>query len=141
MRSGSALHAVSALTYAHCEQSAAAALTIPSALTLLVNVFPEPTEQARAIGVFGGCGAIGNGERSSSPFVHCRGTQRADYDATGAGTALGLIIGAVFVQYASWSWVFWFVALVCMPIASLCVFLIPKQEPRLAAREIGRAHV
>ena len=29
---------------------------------------------------------------------------------------------------------FWFVALVCMPIASLCVFLIPKQEPRLAAR-------
>ncbi|KAI0740199.1 MFS general substrate transporter [Earliella scabrosa] len=86
----------------------AAALTIPSALTLLVNVFPEPTEQARAIGVFGGCGAIGN--------------------------ALGLIIGAVFVQYASWSWVFWFVALVCMPIASLCVFLIPKQEPRLAAR-------
>lgn len=38
----------------------AASLTIPSALTLLVNVFPEPTEQARAIGVFGGCGAIGN---------------------------------------------------------------------------------
>ena len=40
----------------------AASMTIPSALTLLVNVFTEPTEQARAIGVFGGCGAVGNGE-------------------------------------------------------------------------------
>ena len=47
---------------------------------------------------------------------------------------LGLIIGAIFVQFASWSWVFWFVALVSMPIAALCIFLIPKQEPRLAAR-------
>ncbi|TBU44577.1 MFS general substrate transporter [Dichomitus squalens] len=83
----------------------AASMTIPSALTLLVNVFTEPAEQARAIGVFGGCGAVGN--------------------------VLGLIIGAIFVQFASWSWVFWFVALVCMPIAMLCIFLIPKQEPRL----------
>lgn len=40
----------------------AAAMTIPSALSLLVNVFVEPNEQARAIGVFGGCGAVGNGE-------------------------------------------------------------------------------
>ena len=36
-------------------------MTIPSALTLLVRVFPEPLEQARAIGVFGGCGSVGNG--------------------------------------------------------------------------------
>ncbi|KAI0641791.1 MFS general substrate transporter [Trametes meyenii] len=83
----------------------AASMTIPSALTLLVNVFTEPSEQARAIGVFGGCGAIGN--------------------------VLGLIIGAIFVQYASWNWVFWFVALVALPISALCIFLIPAQEPRL----------
>ncbi|KAI1789898.1 MFS general substrate transporter [Ganoderma leucocontextum] len=83
----------------------AASMTIPSALTLLVNVFTEPTEQARAIGVFGGCGAVGN--------------------------VLGLIIGAIFVQFASWPWVFWFVALACMPIATLCIFVIPKQEPRM----------
>ncbi|KAL1942302.1 hypothetical protein VTO73DRAFT_6366 [Trametes versicolor] len=86
----------------------AASMTIPSALTLLVNVFTEPNEQARAIGVFGGCGAVGN--------------------------VLGLIIGAIFVQFASWSWVFWFVALVALPIAAICVFLIPTQEPHL---EIG----
>lgn len=44
----------------------AAAMTIPSALTLLVNVFVEPTEQARAIGIFGGCGAVGNGKLALS---------------------------------------------------------------------------
>ncbi|RPD56812.1 MFS general substrate transporter [Lentinus tigrinus ALCF2SS1-7] len=86
----------------------AASMTIPSALTLLVNVFTEPSEQARAIGVFGGCGAVGN--------------------------VLGLIIGAIFVQWATWSWVFWFVACVSMPIATLCIFLIPKQEPKVAIR-------
>ncbi|KAI0699480.1 MFS general substrate transporter [Cerioporus squamosus] len=83
----------------------AASMTIPSALALLVNIFTEPSEQARAIGIFVGCG--------------------------GVGSALGLIISAIFVQFASWSWVFWFGAIVCMPIAGLCVFLIPKQEPRV----------
>ncbi|KIP05049.1 hypothetical protein PHLGIDRAFT_108699 [Phlebiopsis gigantea 11061_1 CR5-6] len=78
----------------------AASLTIPSALTLLVDVFPEPTEQARAIGVFGGCGAIGN--------------------------VLGLIIGAIFIQFANWSWVFWFVAILAIPIGGLCMFLAPS---------------
>ncbi|TBU27126.1 MFS general substrate transporter [Dichomitus squalens] len=82
----------------------AAAMAIPSAVTLLVGIFPEPTEQSRALGVFGGCGAV--------------------------GIVLGLVIGAIFVQYASWPWVFWFVAIVCVPIVGLSVFLIAKQEPK-----------
>ncbi|KAH9942633.1 MFS general substrate transporter [Amylocystis lapponica] len=86
-----------------------AALTIPSALTLIVNVFTEPSEQDRAIAAFGGCGAIGN--------------------------VLGLVIGAIFVEYASWRWVFWFVALVAIPIAATCLFLIPPQEPALEGVE------
>lgn len=35
-------------------------MMIPSALTLLVNVFPDPHQQARAIGLFGGCGGVAN---------------------------------------------------------------------------------
>ncbi|EIW77864.1 MFS general substrate transporter [Coniophora puteana RWD-64-598 SS2] len=81
-----------------------AALTIPSALTLLVNVFPEPHEQARAIGIFGGCGGVAN--------------------------VLGLIIGAFFVEYASWHWVFWFVAIVAIPVAVVGGIIIPPQEPK-----------
>ncbi|KAI0704163.1 major facilitator superfamily domain-containing protein, partial [Earliella scabrosa] len=88
-----------------------AAMTIPSALTLLVDVFPEPTEQARAIGAFGGCGGI--------------------------GITLGLVVGAILVQYSSWTWVFWFVAIVCIPIATLSVFLIPKQAPRLNDAQVA----
>ncbi|EIN04996.1 MFS general substrate transporter [Punctularia strigosozonata HHB-11173 SS5] len=91
----------------------AACLTIPSALTLLVNIFIEPTEQARAIGIFGGCGAVGN--------------------------VLGLIIGAIFVQFTSWPWVFWFAAIVALPLAGMCVFLIPKQEPRPGEEALSRS--
>jgi MFS family permease len=47
-----------------------AAQTIPSALSLLVAVFPDPDEQARAIGVFGGCGAVANGTALSPPSLY-----------------------------------------------------------------------
>ncbi|EGN97457.1 hypothetical protein SERLA73DRAFT_110686 [Serpula lacrymans var. lacrymans S7.3] len=87
----------------------ASAMTIPSALTLLVNAFPDPLEQARAIGIFGGVGAIAN--------------------------VLGLLIGAVFVQYASWHWVFWFVAMVAVPVALLCIIVIPPQPEPLDGPE------
>ncbi|KAG2068126.1 MFS general substrate transporter [Suillus decipiens] len=79
----------------------ASAMTIPSALTLLVNVFPDPLEQARAIGVFGGCGAAAN--------------------------VIGLTIGAILVQWASYHWVFWFVAIVAVPAALACVIVIPPE--------------
>ncbi|KAF8839739.1 MFS general substrate transporter [Paxillus ammoniavirescens] len=59
----------------------ASAMTVPSALTLLVNAFPDPLHQARAIGVFGGFAGVAN--------------------------VLGLLIGAMFVQWASFHWVFW----------------------------------
>lgn len=48
----------------------ASAMTIPSALTLLVNVFPDPLEQARAIGLFGGCGCVANGEHPAYLIIH-----------------------------------------------------------------------
>ncbi|KAH7090873.1 MFS general substrate transporter [Auriculariales sp. MPI-PUGE-AT-0066] len=56
----------------------AAAMTIPSSLTLLIRLFPDPAEQARAIGVYGGSAALGN--------------------------VLGLILGALLIEYANWSW-------------------------------------
>ena len=47
-----------------------------------------------------------------------------------AFVVLGLIIGAIFIEFANWSWVFWFVALVAIPIAGICTFLIPPQLKR-----------
>ena len=37
------------------------ALTIPSALCMIVALFPDQRSKARAIAVFGGSGAAGNG--------------------------------------------------------------------------------
>lgn len=76
------------------------AMMIPSALSLVIQMFPTPSHQARAISVFSSAGAIGN--------------------------ILGLLIGAIIVQYAGWSWIFWFVAIVGISIGILCFFLIPN---------------
>jgi MFS family permease len=38
------------------------ALTIPSALSMIVALFPDQRSQGRAIAIFGGAGAVGNGE-------------------------------------------------------------------------------
>jgi MFS family permease len=46
-------------------------------------------------------------------------------DNTMRRAVLGLIIGAVLVQKASYHWVFWFSALIAVPVALGSVFIIP----------------
>ncbi|KAG2144467.1 major facilitator superfamily domain-containing protein [Suillus clintonianus] len=79
----------------------ASAMTIPSAIKLLVKIFPDPLEQARAMGFFSSCGAIAN--------------------------ISGVVVGAMFVQWVSYHWVFWFVTCVALPVALVGVFIIPSQ--------------
>jgi EmrB/QacA subfamily drug resistance transporter len=68
-----------ALLYtARALQGAFAALMAPAALSLLTITFTDPKERARAFGVFG---AI-----------------------SGGGAAIGLILGGVLTEYASWRW-------------------------------------
>src|SRR3954447_14732438 len=59
-------------------QGAFAALLAPPSLSLITVTFVAPKERARAFGVFG---AI-----------------------SGGGAALGLIVGGVLTEYASWRW-------------------------------------
>lgn len=44
-----------------------AAMTVPSALSLIIEWFPDPMEQAQGIALFGGCGAAGNGKQNALP--------------------------------------------------------------------------
>ncbi|KAJ7853760.1 major facilitator superfamily domain-containing protein [Mycena leptocephala] len=81
---------------------AGGALTIPSALHLIVHMYPDPSEQAKAVTAFGAMGAI--------------------------GIVLGLMIGALFVSYATWPWVFYFSALVSVVITLSIVVLVPKLQ-------------
>src|SRR5579872_1244117 len=68
-------------------QGAFAAVMAPSALSLLTVAFTEPRERARAFGVYG---AI-----------------------AGGGAAIGLVLGGVLTEFASWRWTL----LINVPIA------------------------
>jgi EmrB/QacA subfamily drug resistance transporter len=59
-------------------QGAFAALMAPAALSIVTVMFTEPKERARAFGVFGAL--------------------------AGGGAAIGLIVGGVLTEYASWRW-------------------------------------
>jgi MFS family permease len=98
-------------------QGIGASLTIPSSLSLIVQMFPDPQEQSRAIGWYGSIGAIGNGKHLGENMLE----QYAEMSAV-----LGTIIGALLVQYTSWRWIFWMIALIAVPISILCIVLIPK---------------
>lgn len=73
-------------------QGAFAAVMAPAALSLITVTFTEPHERARAFGVYGGI--------------------------AGGGAAIGLILGGVLTQYASWRWTL----LINVPIAILAAF-------------------
>jgi EmrB/QacA subfamily drug resistance transporter len=72
-------------------QGAFAALLAPAALSLITVTFTEPKERARAFGVYG---AI-----------------------SGAAAAIGLLLGGVLTQYASWRWCLF----VNVPIAAVAM--------------------
>jgi EmrB/QacA subfamily drug resistance transporter len=68
-------------------QGAFAALMAPSSLSLLTVTFTEPRERARAFGVYGA--------------------------VAGGGAAIGLVLGGMLTEYASWRWTL----LINVPIA------------------------
>jgi len=79
------------LIAARAVQGVGGALMSPAALSLLTVIFAEGEERNRALGIWS---AI-----------------------TAGGAALGLILGGVLTEYASWRWVF----LVNLPIAAIAV--------------------
>jgi EmrB/QacA subfamily drug resistance transporter len=89
-------------------QGAFAALMAPAALSLISITFTEPRQRARAFAVYGGI--------------------------SGGGAALGLILGGVLTEYASWRWTL----LVNTPIAIVTAVagLLVVNESRAE----GKAH-
>ncbi|KAL7417151.1 major facilitator superfamily domain-containing protein [Mrakia frigida] len=81
--------------------AAGAALTIPAATNLVVHLFPDPKEQATALALFGGSGAIAN--------------------------IIGLILGGALLV-ADYTWIFFFITLISIPFAIICIFIIPKPK-------------
>ena len=87
-------------------QGAFAAVMAPAALSLLTVTFTEARERARAFGVYG---AI-----------------------AGSGAAIGLVLGGVLTQYASWRWTL----LINTPIALIAAVMASRviRESRVEVR-------
>ncbi|WP_188241612.1 MULTISPECIES: MFS transporter [Microbacterium] len=85
-------------------QGAGAALIAPAALSLLVALFGGTKDLPRAFAIYGAAAPIG-------------------------GT-VGVFLGGVLTEYASWPWVFY----ITVPIAALVVMLTPGSLPRLAGQ-------
>jgi EmrB/QacA subfamily drug resistance transporter len=76
-------------------QGVGAAIASPTALSLIATNFPEGGARNRAMGVYAA--------------------------VAGAGGAVGLLLGGVFTDYASWRWIFF----VNVPIAAVILVLAP----------------
>jgi EmrB/QacA subfamily drug resistance transporter len=90
-------------------QGAFAAVMAPAALSLITVTFTEPSERARAFGVYG---AI-----------------------AGGGAALGLVLGGVLTEFASWRWTL----LINVPIAVIAA-LAASVEVRESRAEGDRRY-
>ena len=89
-------------------QGAFAAVMAPAALSILAVTFTQARERATAFGVFGGI--------------------------SGGGAAIGLIVGGVLTQYASWRWCL----LVNTPIAIIAAIVALRVVTE--SRAEGEAH-
>ncbi|ORX41180.1 putative efflux protein EncT [Kockovaella imperatae] len=76
-----------------------AVLTIPSAINMIIQMYPDPDEQAKKLALFGLAGALAN--------------------------TLALVLAGVFLL-ASWRWYFRFITILVGPFAVLAWFLLPK---------------
>ena len=84
------------LIIARAFQGAGGAIAAPTALALLATTFTEPAARSRAFGVFAAMGA--------------------------SGGALGLLLGGVLTDYASWRWALFINA----PIGAIVLYLTPR---------------
>jgi EmrB/QacA subfamily drug resistance transporter len=77
-------------------QGVGGAIAAPTALSLIATNFPEGKERNRAMGVYAAM--------------------------SGAGGALGLLLGGILTSYVSWRWIFF----INVPIAAIVLFLAPR---------------
>jgi EmrB/QacA subfamily drug resistance transporter len=80
-------------------QGLGTALVLPAALSIVTNMFSEGAERNKALGIWGGVGALG-------------------------GT-VGLLAGGILTTYAGWRYIFFF----NVPIGAAALALVPRMVP------------
>jgi len=106
---GGAAGNLDVLVVARVGQGVFAALLAPAALSLLSVTFTEPSERAKAFGIFSAL--------------------------SGAGAAIGLLVGGMLTEWASWRWVMFvnigFAAVALAGGALLLAKHVPTERPKL----------
>src|ERR1700733_7676231 len=80
-------------------QGVGAAIMLPAALSIVMNMFKEGAERNKALGIWGGLGA--------------------------AGATVGLIAGGLLTRYAGWQYIFY----LNVPIGAAALVLAPRVVP------------
>ena len=80
-------------------QGIGAAIVLPAALSIVMNMFEEGAERNKALGVWGGIGA--------------------------GGATVGLIAGGLLTRYAGWEYIFY----LNVPIGATALLLAPRVVP------------
>jgi EmrB/QacA subfamily drug resistance transporter len=91
-------------------QGIGAALVLPAALSIVTNMFAEGAERNKALGIWGGVGALG-------------------------GT-VGLLAGGILTTYVGWEYIFIF----NVPIGAAALALVPNVVPESRARSGPRRY-
>ena len=82
-----------------CLQGLGAAIVLPAALSIVMNMFPEGAERNKALGVWGAIGA--------------------------SGATAGVIAGGLLTRYAGWQYIFF----LNVPIGAAALLLAPRVVP------------
>lgn len=94
-------------------QGVGGAVVSAIALSLIMNLFPEPGERAGAIGFYG--------------FV-CAG-----------GGSIGVLLGGLLTNFFNWHWIFLVNVPIGVAVIVLCLILIPKGKPPSASPKLDVA--
>src|SRR6266571_3629496 len=89
-------------------QGFGAAVVLPAALSIVMNMFPEGAERNKALGLWGGIGA--------------------------AGATIGLIAGGLLTRYAGWEYIFF----LNVPIGIAALLLAPRLVPESRLQGVRR---
>src|SRR5919197_3981078 len=91
-------------------QGAGAAIVLPAALSIVMNMFAEGAERNKALGVWGGLGA--------------------------AGATVGLITGGLLTKYIGWEYIFF----LNLPIGIAALLLAPRIVPESRLEGVRRRY-
>jgi len=101
------------LIAARSVQGIGAAIASPTALALIASTFDEGRERNRAMAVYAGM--------------------------SGAGAALGLLLGGILVDLASWRWVLFVNVPIGIAVLALSPFVLPKVSGRSGRLDVPGA--